>query len=68
MVTAHEHAKLYRIIHETILVFCGSRGKVSAHHMLLIYERFLGWKEGLPPSLSDVNEEVQPLPHVLFLQ
>ena len=68
VVTAFEHAKLYRIIHETILVFCGSRGKVSAHHMLLIYERFLEWKERLPTPLADVDVQDEALPHALFLQ
>ena len=68
MATAHENAKLYRIIHETILAFCGSRGKVSAHQLLVIYERYLGWKEHLPPSLSDVDGEVESLPHAIFLQ
>ncbi len=66
--TAYEHAKLYRIVHETILVFCGSRGKVSAHHMLMIYERFLEWKERLPPPLANVEGDVEALPHTQFLQ
>ena len=66
--TANEHAKLYRIIHETILLFCGTRGKVSSHHMLVIYERFLEWKERLPPPLADVDGDGGALPHALFLQ
>lgn len=66
VMTASEHAKLFRIVHETILVYCGSRGRVRAHHLLDIYGRFLSWKNGLPPELLDVIDE--PLPHVLFLQ
>ena len=64
--TACEHAKLYRIAHERILIYCGARGKVSAESLLDVYQRFVAWKDGLPPSLQSV--EGQPLPHVLSLQ
>lgn len=64
-VTACEHAKLYRIVHECILVYCGARGKVSAGSLLDIFQRYMVWKDGLPPELGTV--EGQPLPHVLFL-
>lgn len=64
--TACEHAKLYRIIHESILVYCGARGKVSAKALLDCFQRYVEWKDGLPPSLRSI--ESQPLPHVLFLQ
>jgi len=40
MMTASEHAKLFRIVYKSILVYCGSRGKVSAQHLLEIYERY----------------------------
>ena len=64
--TAYELAKLYRIIHECILIYCGSRGKVSANSLLDIFRRYLMWKDGLARDLQNV--EGQPLPHVLFLQ
>lgn len=64
--TACEHAKLYRIVHECILVYCGSRGKVSANSLLNLFQRYVRWKDELPPDLRSV--EGQPLPHVLFLQ
>ena len=64
--TACEHAKLYRIIHQCILVYSGVRGKASAEFLLDVFRRFLAWKDGLPPELQSV--EGQPLPHVLFLQ
>lgn len=63
--TACEHAKLYRIVHECILVYCGTRGKVSAHSLLDLFQRYIMWKDGLPPDLRSI--EGQPLPHVLFL-
>lgn len=66
MLTATEHARLFRIIHETILVYCGSRGRVSARALLDLYERYVDWKEHLPPPLR--VQEAEPLPHVLFLQ
>lgn len=66
VLTAREHAKLYRIIHECILVYCGNRGKVSANPVLDLFQRFFIWKDELPPVLQSV--EGQPLPHVLYLQ
>ena len=64
--TAREHAKLYRIIHESILVYCGARGKVSTDSLLDVFQRYLAWEEELPPDLRSVKGE--PLPHILFLQ
>lgn len=64
--TACEHAKLYRIVHECILVYCGARGKVSPKSLLDLFQRYVTWKDGLPPNIRSVVG--QPLPHVLFLQ
>lgn len=66
VMTASEHAKLFRTVHESILAYCGSRGKVSAQKLLEIYERYMAWKDELPPALRDLDND--PLPHVLFLQ
>ena len=66
IVTACEHARLYRIIHECIHVYCGARGRVSADALLDLFQRYSAWKDGLPPELRSVEGE--PLPHVLFLQ
>lgn len=65
-ITAFERAKLFRIIHGAILIYCGSRGKVTAEGLLGIYERYMAWKERLSPELR--YDEGEPLPHVLFLQ
>lgn len=65
-VTAHEQAKLYRLVHECILVYCGARGKVSANSLFDLFQRHIAWKDGLPPDLRSVQG--QPLPHVIFLQ
>ncbi len=64
--TACELAKLYRIVHECILVYCGTRSQVSADSLLDIFQRYIVWKDELPPDIRSV--EGQPLPHVLFLQ
>jgi len=66
VMTASQHAKLFRIVHEVILVYCGSRGRVGANHLLDIYKRFVSWKDEMPPELLDGRDD--PLPHVLFLQ
>lgn len=67
--TAKEFAKLYQIIHETINVYCGSRGRVTATGILQIYQRYLQWKNSLRERLdpiSAVNNDL--LPHVVNLQ
>ena len=66
LLTSGEHAKLYRIVHETILVYCGSRGKVTPQGLAGLYERYLSWMEKLPTELK--IDDSDPLPHVLFLQ
>ncbi len=68
IVTACQQAKLYRIVHETINVFCGARGQVTARAVLECYKRYLTWKDELPAGLEKVDTGAQPLPHVLFLQ
>ncbi|KAF1987459.1 hypothetical protein K402DRAFT_49490 [Aulographum hederae CBS 113979] len=65
--TAKELAKLNQIIHETINVYCGSRGRVSAKSIMRLYKRYLGWKEELSPELSTSTENTEALPHVVFL-
>lgn len=67
ILTASEMAKLYRIIHETVLIYCGVNGKVSASHLLQIYRRFVQWKEELAPQICDVASDNDALPHVLSL-
>ena len=57
---------LFRIVHETILVYCGSRGKATTRQLLSLYERYLMWREALPQEIAEMGQE--PLPHVLFLQ
>ena len=66
ILTIAEQAKLYRIVHETILVYCGNHGKVSARSLAELYNRFLSWMERLPIELR--LKDSDPLPHVLFLQ
>ena len=68
IVTAYEQAKLYRIVHDTITIYCGSRGKVTAAAIIGCYKRFIDWKANLSEPVSHIEEESQPLPHVLSLQ
>ena len=64
--TAYFHAALFRIVHKTILTFCGSQGKVGSQQMLALYDRYTEWRDDLPDVIGDLEGE--PLPHVLFLQ
>ena len=64
--TACEHAKLFRIIHQCILVYCGAQNNISADSLLDVFQRYKAWKSGLPPQLQCIEDE--PLPHILFLQ
>ena len=68
IIIASEHAKLYRIIHETILVYCGKMGKVSVDELSEIYDQFMGWREDLPKVIQNVDGDYSAVPHALFLQ
>lgn len=68
LISACEQAKLYRIVHEMLLAYCGSRGKVVVLPLLSIYERLLSWRKDLPISIRDVRAEDEAPPHQLFLQ
>lgn len=64
--TATEQAKLLQIAHENIRVYCGSRGKVTASHVLDLYESYIIWRDDLPSEIRNAGE--QSLPHVIMLQ
>ncbi|KAF2805632.1 uncharacterized protein BDZ99DRAFT_524592 [Mytilinidion resinicola] len=65
--TAKELAGLNRIIMNTINVYCGSRGPVTAQSILQLYRKYLEWKAGLPSILDVGEDDSQKLPHVYFL-
>ncbi|KAL9594951.1 MAG: hypothetical protein Q9219_006731 [cf. Caloplaca sp. 3 TL-2023] len=65
--SAYQQAKLYRIVHEVLLSYCGSRGKVSGSEMISIYERLLNWKKELPTETKDAGNEDEGPHHLLFL-
>ncbi|MCJ1478534.1 hypothetical protein MMC13_007214 [Lambiella insularis] len=67
ILTACYQAKLYRVVHDTINVYCGARGKVTAKAVIGCYRRFVDWKSNLPEQIARTDEESKPLPHVLAL-
>ena len=69
MSTAKEHAKLSRIIHDTVVNFYdGYDTGLTARAVIHLYKRYLTWKEELPDKVSNTEGSTQPLPHVLYLQ
>lgn len=58
-----EHAKLYNIVHETILQYCAHEGRLSASELLSLYSRYLDWMDSLPPAVLELRT-----PHCLFLR
>lgn len=68
IITACHQTKLFRIIHESLHLYCRTRGKVTAQAVLELYKRYLEWKEHLAPILKKVETNDQPLPHVMCLQ
>lgn len=68
IVTAYHQAKLFLIINETLNVYCGTRGRVTAAKILDVYARYLQWKDELPDVIANIDEGDQPLPHILYLQ
>lgn len=66
---AKAFAQLNQIVHETINVYCGSRGPVSATSILRLYAKFMDWRRELPESLRNTSGDAQnALPHVFTLQ
>ncbi|KAI9710090.1 MAG: hypothetical protein M1820_002892 [Bogoriella megaspora] len=66
--TALELAKLNQIIHETINVYCGSRGRATGTAIMTLYRRFIDWESELPMELRPNDDPLQhSLPHAIFL-
>lgn len=68
VLTACMQAGLFRIVHESLNLYSGHRGDVSAASVLTIYKMYLDWKEALPPKIKQIEIDDQPLPHILYLQ
>lgn len=70
--TAKEFAMLSQVIHQTITEWCGGHGKVSAHGILRLYQRYLEWKQNLPEHLAHPEKGVDspdgPLAHLFSIQ
>lgn len=71
--TAKAFAKLNQIVLETMNVYCGRRGRITARGLLDLYRKYLVWAAELPPRLArpvlnEDNEIEDTVPHVLFLQ
>ena len=67
ILTAMYQAKLFRIVNDSITVYCGLRGQIDAYKILDLYRRFENWKDELPEKLYTDNVK-DPLPHILYLQ
>lgn len=67
--TAKAFAKLNQIIFDSMNIFCGRRGRVTARSILELYRSYLLWRQNLSPQLSSpVDDRANRLPHILFLQ
>ena len=67
MAACHQ-AGLFRIVDESLKLYCGVRGQVSAEKFLEVYRRYMDWKADLPPVIANVDVADQPLPQILYLQ
>lgn len=68
IITAYQQAQLFSIINESLCLYYGARGKVSAANVLDVYGKYMTWKEDLPDVIANISEGDQPLPHILYLQ
>lgn len=69
IMSAGYQSLLFQVVSDTIRLYCGLEGTITAGAIIDLYRRFLLWKEDLPPALktaSGMNEEA--LPHVIYLQ
>ncbi|CAD6578405.1 MAG: hypothetical protein ASARMPRED_008709 [Alectoria sarmentosa] len=67
IVTACYQAGLFRIIDDSLDLYSGARGQVSAERFLEVYRKYMDWKSDLPPVIANVDVADQPLPHILYL-
>ncbi|KAF2433479.1 hypothetical protein EJ08DRAFT_658016 [Tothia fuscella] len=69
--TAHEFAKLAQIMQQTLTEWCGNHGRVTAHGLLQLYQRYLSWKQDLPEALAHPEKGFEvsegPLAHVFSI-
>ncbi|KAL8849327.1 MAG: hypothetical protein Q9221_005678 [Calogaya cf. arnoldii] len=65
--TACYQSALFRIIHQSLNLYCGLRGVATAEAILNTYRRYLDWESDLPDILRIVDVEAKPVPHILFL-
>ena len=65
---ACELAKLYRVVHETILLYCAAYGLVTSDGVLKVWKRYVEWKDELPEIFKKIDDTADPLPYVLALQ
>lgn len=57
-----------RLVHDTIILYYdGHESKVKARGVLKQYQKYLEWKDDLPPDLADTDDD-HMVPHVLSLQ
>lgn len=63
-----ELAKLYRMVHETILLYCAAYGLVTSDAVLRVWKRYMEWKHELPEIFQKIDDAADPLPYVLALQ
>ncbi|MCJ1379996.1 hypothetical protein MMC17_003099 [Xylographa soralifera] len=62
------HAKLLRIIHDTLALFYhGHERTVTAKDLIEQYTRYITWKDELPDEISMKDETTQALPHVIAI-
>lgn len=66
--TAKELTKLNQIIHETMNIYCGSRGKVTASSIMYLYKRYADWIAALPSEMQIESLDVVVVPHLYYLQ
>lgn len=63
------HAKLLRIIHDTLALFYhGHEASASARDLMVQYERYVVWKDNLPDEIAMADETTRQVPHVIAIQ
>ena len=66
--TACYQSTLLQVIQESISLYCGVQGKVTAQSLIECYKKYMDWKENLPSIIRSTDIDDQPLPHILCLQ
>lgn len=66
--TACYQSRLFRLVSRINSLYCGTMGRVKWPKVAEMMDRMAAWRRGLPAELEVGPDEINALPHILYLQ